>query len=172
MIKTIIFVSLLIISLSVVYARVLPNTVQFQNPIDLDALKATGEFAKISSKELEKKYDDYTVGVNENGVIVTCNDVDVNCLDEDMFRKILEDMEDFGAYDLSKEEKDVIAGLYKPNVIVKNIPKRNVFGAKLKAKILEFLGQIFCTHYETIQECKGDWCSLKEYMSEECAGLE
>jgi hypothetical protein len=160
------------LTFSVVDARVLPTTVQFQYPMELDPLKGSGKFVKISSSELEKTYDDYTIGVNENGFMVTCNDVDVNCLDEDVFRKILEEMESFGAYDLSKEDKDVIANLYKPNVIVKNIPKKNVFGISLKAKILEFLGQIFCTHYEIIQECKGDWCSLKEYTSEECAGLE
>jgi len=172
MIKKIVVIGLILLSFGIVVARVLPNTIQFHYEIDLDPLKATGEFVKISSKELEKTYDDYTIGVNENGIIVTCNEVDVNCLDDDVFRKILDDMEEFGAYDLSKEDKDIIAGLYKPNVIIKEIPKRKVFGVKLKAKILEFLGQIFCTHYEVIQECKGNWCSLREYMSEECAGLE
>jgi len=172
MIKKIIVGMIMLISLSVVYARVLPDTIQLHFPIDLDPLKITGEFVKISSKELEKSYDDYTVGINENGLIITCNEVADYCLDESEFRKILDNMEDYGAYDLSKDEKDTIANLYQPNVIIKNIPKRKVIGVKIKAKILEFLGQIFCTHYEIIQECTEEWCSLKEYMSEECAGLE
>ena len=172
MIKKIIVVSLLLISFSVVYARVLPDTIQFHYEIDLDPLKMTGKFVKISSKELEKTYDDYTVGINENGLIITCNEVGVDCMDEETFREILDDMEDEGAYDLSKEDKDIIASLYQPNVIIKGIPKKKVFGVKIKAKIMEFLGQIFCTHYEIVQECNNDWCSLREYMSEECAGLE
>ena len=172
MLRKMIVVLLIFLSFSFVYARVLPDTIQLHYPMDLDPLKITGEFVKISSKELEKSYDDYTIGVNENGIIITCNEVGTVCLDESTFRKILDDLEDFNAYDLSKEQKDLIASLYKPNVIIKNIPKGKVFGVKIKAKVLEFLGQMFCTHYEIVQECDSDWCSLQEYMSEECAGLE
>ena len=88
MIKEIIVGLLLLSSFSVVYARVLPDTVQFHVPMELDPLKASGEFVRISSKELEKTYDDFTIGINENGIIVTCNDVGINCLEEDDFRKI------------------------------------------------------------------------------------
>jgi len=172
MIKKIVFVLLVLVSFSLAYARVLPDAIQLHFPIDLDPLKITGEFVKINNKELEKAYDDYTIGVNENGIIITCNEVGTACLDESKFRKILNDLEDFNAYDLSKEQKDVIASLYKPNIIIKNIPKGKVFSVKIKAKVLEFLGQVFCTHYEIVQECDSDWCSLQEYMSEECAGLE
>jgi len=172
MFKKIIILSLILFSFSFVYARVLPNTIHIHYPIDLDNLKTAGEFVKISSEELEKKYDDYTIGVNENGVIITCNEVGTECMDKDSFRKILDEMEDLDVYDLSKEQKDTIAGLYKPNNIVKNIPKSKVYGVKIKAGILEFLGQIFCTHYEVVEECNNDWCSLKEHTSEECVGLE
>lgn len=162
----------LLLSVSIVYARVLPNTIQFHYPMELDPLKMTGNFVKVTSKELEKSFDDYTVGINENGLIITCNEVGTACMDEKTFRKILDDMEKEGAYDLSKEEKDIVAGLYEPNVIIKEIPKKKVIGVKIKTKIMEFLGQIFCTHYEVINQCEDDWCSLNEHMSEECAGLE
>ncbi len=168
--KIIAFIFLL--SISFAYARVLPNTVQFHYPIDLDTLKITGKFVKISGKELEKSYDDYTVGVNENGIIITCNEVGTACLDESTFRKILDEMEDLDVYDLSKEQKDIIASLYKSNVIIKNIPKGKVYGVKIKASFLKFIGQMFCTHYEVVQECREDWCSFQELMSEKCAGLE
>ncbi len=155
-----------------VYARVQPNVIQLHHPMELDPLKMSENFVKISSKELEKSYDDYTIGINENGMIITCNEVDVECLSQGEFRRILDDMEDEGAYDLSKEQKDVIANLYQTNVIIKEIPKRKLIGVKIKSRILQFLGQIFCTHYEVVQQCHEDWCSLREYMSEECAGLE
>ena len=58
MIKKIIFGLLVLVSFSFAYARVLPDTIQLHYPIDLDPLKITGEFVKISSKELEKKYDE------------------------------------------------------------------------------------------------------------------
>ena len=165
-------IGLVLLSFGIADARVLPDTVQLHYPIDLDPLKISGNFVKLSSKELEKKYDDYTVGINENGLIITCNQVGTECLDKAEFRKVLDDMEKEGAYDLSKEEKDAIAGLYQPNVIIKDIPKKSLIGVKIKAKFLEFIGKIFCTHYEVVQECSGDWCSLQEHMSEECAGLE
>jgi len=172
MIKRMVIVLIVLLSIGAVQARVLPNTVQFHYPMELDPLKMTGNFVKISSKELEKSFEGYTVGINENGLIITCNSVNTDCMDKDTFREILDDMEKEGAYDLSKEEKDTIANLYQPNVIIKEIPKKNVIGVKIKSKVLEFIGQIFCTHYEIVQECQGDWCSLTEHMSEECAGLE
>ena len=122
MIKKIIVGMIMMISLSVVNGRVLPNTIQLHYPMELDPLKMSGNFVKISSKDLEKTFDDYTVGINENGLIITCNEVGTACIDEKDFRKILDDMEKEGAYDLSKDEKNVIASLYQPNIIIKNIP--------------------------------------------------
>jgi hypothetical protein len=171
MTKKIILGLVILFCLTVVYSRTLPNTVQFHYPMELDPLKISGNFVKISSKEVEKTFEDYTVGINENGLIITCNKVDEECMDKEAFRQILDDMEEEGAYDLSKEQKDTIASLYQPNVIIKEIPKKKLIGVKIKAKVLEFIGQIFCTHYQVVQECTEDWCSLVEHMSEECAGL-
>jgi len=163
---------LVLLSFVGVYARVQPNTVQLHYPMQLDPLKMSGEFVKLNSKELEKTYDDYTIGVNENGMIITCNSVDEDCIDKEEFRDILEEMEEYEAYDLSKDQKDTIASLYQPNIIIKEISQKKLIWVKVKAKLLQFLGQIFCTHYELVQECSEDWCSLNEYMSEECAGLQ
>ncbi|MBD3155855.1 MAG: hypothetical protein GF368_04320 [Candidatus Aenigmarchaeota archaeon] len=163
---------LIVLSFTLVEARVQPDVIQFHYPIQLDPLKESGEFVRLSSKELEKVYDDYSIGLNENGMIITCNSVDEECIDKEKFRKVLEEMEDYDAYDLSKDQKDTISSLYQPNLIVKEIPKKKLIGVKIKARLFQFIGQLFCTHYEVVHECVDDWCSVKEYMSEECAGLE
>lgn len=170
--KKIIVISLIIFSFSIVYGCVSPDNIQFQYPIDLDSLKESGKFVKISSKELEKDYVDYVVGVNENGVIISCKEIGNNCLDQDLFRKVLQDMEDLKAYDLSKEDKNTISSLFEVNVILREIPKQKIIGVKLKSAILEFLGKIFCTRFEKIIECSGNWCSLQELQSEECPALD
>ena len=171
MTKTIVFVVLLL-SFSIAYACISPDNIKFVYPIDLSALKESGKFVKISSNELEKDYTDYIIGVNENGLIVTCKKIGDSCLNKDLFRKVLQDMEDMHAYDISKEDKDTIASFFKIGVTVKEIPKEKIIVVKLKNKILEFLGKIFCTRFEKIIECNGNWCSLQEIKSEKCTVLE
>lgn len=154
-----------------VYACISPENVQFHYTVDLDALKESGQFTKMSNKELQKEYKTFVVGANEKGIIISCKQIGDNCLDSDVIKDVLQKMENLRAFDLSKEDKDTISSLYEPHAIIKEIPKQKVFGVKLKARLMQVIGKLFCTHYEELIKCQGKWCSLKEMQSEECPML-
>jgi len=173
--KSIIVPMMILISISVVYACVFPNRVEFYHPMDFDVLKSVLKTEKQKHRILNETvliyYNDFILSVNENSATVTCKKVMTECMDESDFRDVLEDLEDWNAYDLSKEDKDNIAELYQPNIIIRKLDKGKLLAVKIKGGILKFLGRLFCTNYEKVLVCREEWCAIQVLKSEKCLYL-
>ncbi len=170
--KKIIFISIMLILITVVNACVFSDKVEFYHPMDLDVLKLVIKSEKQKHEILNNTvliyYNDFILSVNENSAIVTCKEVRTECMDDLDFRDILDDLEDWNAYDLSKEEKNNIAELYQSNIVIKRLSKENLLIVKIKSGVLKLLGRLFCVNYEKVLECKEDWCGIQVLKSEKC----
>jgi len=170
--KEILFLLGVLVCLSVSYACIFPDTFGFYHPIDMVILKTELKSERIDFSEVDKNivlnYDDFILEINENGVEISCKEVFTSCMDSSDFRELLNDLEDWEAFDLSKEEKDTIAGLYQENGFVRKIDKKDFFAVKIKTFMMKVFGKLFCTNYEEIVECKENWCILERVKSDRC----
>jgi len=163
-ILTVITVSLVIAS---VYACVFPDKVELWYPINIEKLNESNEF-KIINNALVKEYDEFIVSVSKEGVRIVCTKEYFNCINNKTFRTLLDEMESYGAFDLSKEDKDTIASLFERNVIIKKLERKDLLRVRVKEFIMRFLGRFFCVNYEKVKACKDEWCSLTVEKSNRC----
>jgi hypothetical protein len=162
-------VVLLFLSFNLAYACIFPDKTELFYPMNIAQVEKNidRDFEKIDGNILID-YDSYRVVINKNSMTVECKVPIFRCVDNKTYRKILEDLENWNAYDLSKEDKDTIASLFGRNVIIRKLEKIDVLRIKIKSMILRFIGKLFCVSYENIVKCKNNWCSLKLNKSESC----
>lgn len=162
---------LLLVSLflvSIVNACVFPNKLELTYPMNVVALKSMKTDHSMLGENVLIEYDDFLLTVNENGAIITCKEVFIDCIDNSTFQSVLEDLEDWNAYDLSKEDKDTIANLYQPNIIIRKLENKDLIIVKFKGFVMSLFAKIFCVDYEEILTCENEWCSLETIKSEKC----
>lgn len=171
--RKILLITIIFLSMSLVKACIFPDKVDFVYPMNVEMLKATNKNHQLLDEVVMIEYDDFVLTVEDSRATITCKEVLSECIDNSTFRSVLEDLETWNAYDLSKEDKDTIASLYQPNIIIQKLENKDLFLLKFKSFIMRIIGKIFCTNYERVIECKGEWCSLEMLQSENCpAGLE
>jgi len=150
--------------LSSVAACVFPDRIELWYPINVTKLKENEYF----NYGVIKEYEDFFVSVSTDGLRIVCTKKYFNCIDNTTFRNLLDEMENYGAFDLSKEDKDSIASLFERNVIIKRMKKVDLLKIKIKELIMRFLGKLFCVNYEKLKACNNEWCSLTVEKSDKC----
>lgn len=156
-----------LIVLSTVHACILPDKVELWYDINVERLEKSGEFKKVDNA-LVKEYDEFLVSVAQNGIRIVCTKKYINCLSNETFRSLLDEMESYGAFDLSKEDKDTITSLFERNVIIRKLEKKDLLRVRIKEIIMRFLGRFFCVSYQKVKVCKDEWCSLTVEKSNRC----
>ena len=170
MMKWILIVVIVSLVIASVNACIFPDKVELWYPINIEKLSGSDEF-EIVNNALVKEYDEFLVSVSKEGIRVVCTKKYFNCLDNETFRVLLDEMESYGAFDLSKEDKDTIASLFERNVIIKKLERKDLLRVRVKEFIMRFLGRFFCVNYEKVKVCKGGWCSLTVEKSNRCPVL-
>ncbi|OGI16070.1 hypothetical protein A3K63_02250 [Candidatus Micrarchaeota archaeon RBG_16_49_10] len=162
-----------IFSFSMAYAAVVPDRIEFYYQMNFDdlrlALEKEGADYEKRGNAIILDYGDFYVSVTQDRLEMNCKEVDTVCMDGRSLQTVLEDLEKYDTFDLSKEEKETIAGLYSANVVIRSYDKKDLMFSKVKSAFLKLLGKLFCTNYERILECNGAWCSLEILKSKECA---
>lgn len=166
--KKILLIMIFLLSFSLANACILPDNVELVHEMDLEMLKATNTNHEILNEVVLIEYDDFVLTVEESRATITCREVLTDCFDDSDFRSVLDDLENWNAYDLSKEDKDTISSLYQPKVIIKKLESKDLFLLKFKNLIKKIIGMVFCTNYEEVIECDGEWCSLEELNTASC----
>lgn len=160
------------LSISVAFACILPDQTKFYYPIDLDDLKDSLRDEKIEHTVIDNdvliQKNEYSISISDNLVSIVCKDPMFDCIEEAEFEDIINDLEDWKTYDLSKDDKDNIASLFDKNVVIRKIDKTAVWGVKVKNLFLKYTGKLLCVNHEEVKECKDVWCSLTEYRGEAC----
>jgi len=169
--KTFFAFVLSLLSITIVEAQIL-STVEFYHPMDIDMIKIGLEDEdqkyEIVNESLIIHYKDFLVIVKKDGAFIACNTLMSDCLDNSTFRSVLQDLEDWNAYDLSKDDKDTIASLYRPGVIIRRMNTQDLLFLRIKGFIGRLLGKMFCVNYEKSISCKDEWCALELVRSDGC----
>jgi len=154
---------------NVVSACVFIDKIEFYHPLDVDQLEKNVDtrFIKVN-KTLIINYDEYSLHIDENGFVIKCKDPMFNCVNNKTYKKILERLEDWKAYDLSKEDKEDVSYLVGMNVVLRKLSNTELLKIKMRSVISKFFGNIFCISYEKIIQCKNSWCSLRIERSSKC----
>lgn len=165
--------SIILFSISAATASIVPDKIEFYYIMGYDdlrlALEQEGVDYEKDGRTIILDYDDFYVSVYEDHFEMNCKEVNDVCMDGRTLEVVLEDLEHWNTFDLSKDDKETIASLYRANIQVRHIEKRDLYFVKMKAAFLSFLGKLFCTNYEEIIECNNDWCSLEVLKSSECS---
>jgi len=170
--KKVLIPLIFLLSFGLVSACVFPDQIKFYYPIDLDDLKESFDQEKIDYTIVDNtvliQEDEYSMSINDNVVSIVCKDPMFECIDEADFEDIINNLEDWDAYDLSKDDKENIAALFDKNIVIRKIDKTAIWGTKIKNIFLKYVGKVICVTHEQVQECKDVWCSLTEIRGEAC----
>ncbi len=158
---------------SIAYACISPDKIQFYYPININELKESLDnydinYEIVNDSIIVNYSNRYAIIGNKNAVTVLCRDPMFDCIDKSEFESIIKNLEKWNAYDLSKEDKENIASLFKRNVIIRKIDRTAIWGFKIKNLLSRYIGNFLCINYEEIQECKGVWCSSIEFSGKAC----
>ena len=143
----------IIISLfTLVNACLFPDKVELWYPMDMEKLNRSGEFMLVNNA-LIKDYGEFMVSVSKGGIRISCTRRYFDCMSNETFRSLLDEMEDYGAFDLSKDDKDTIASLFEMNVIIRKLDRKDMLKVRIKEFIMRFIGKFFCVNYEKLRIC-------------------
>lgn len=167
-----IFILFTLISVTLVSACIFPDSFEFYYPINFEKVKFEIKNLdldyEIINNTILLDYNEFTLGISNESVVTNCKQPIINCLDNSTLRSILDDLESWGAYDLSKQDKDTIASLYERNIIIRQLEKKDLIKLKIKGFISKIIGKFICTNYEKVNKCINNWCSLKLIKSKGC----
>jgi len=155
-----------------VNAYIFPDRTEFYYPMNITAMK-------IRLDDLDKDYDyingtivieedDYRLTVSNTSAVVECKEPIIGCINPSHYRVILDDLESWKAFDLSKTEKDIISGFYGRNVVIKKMGMKEYILTVIRSGIMSILGKFFCVSYEVVTRCIDDWCGMNVIHSEKC----
>lgn len=167
--KILLTVVLFLLSSNLVYACIFSDKIEFFYPMNVAQAEKNidRDFEKVGGSMLID-YNNYRIVINRDSMIVECKVPIFRCIDNKTYRKILENLESWNVYDLSKEDKDTVASLFDRNTIIRKLEKIDILRIKIKTMILRFIGKFFCVSYENIVKCKANWCTLRLEKSESC----